>query len=83
MSDHEACYDRQIPELCGLVEESIGANRKAVELLTKALPRLEHHVGTVNGVSTEKYGRETELLGGTGHVNIFREHHAEMQHVLC
>ena len=49
--DLEACYDRQIPELCGLVEESIGANRKLVKLLTKLLPRFEHHVGTVNGVS--------------------------------
>ena len=42
-----------MPELCGLVEESTCANLKAVKLLTKALPRHEHHVGTVNGVSKE------------------------------
>ena len=52
-SDLEAWYDRQFPELCGLVEESIGANRKAVKLLTKVCPRLECHVGKVNGVSNE------------------------------
>ena len=31
MSDVEACYDNKIPELCGLVEESIGDNQKAIK----------------------------------------------------
>ena len=66
MSDLEACYDRQTPKLCGLVEEHIVANRKAVKLLTKMLPRFEHHVGTVNGVSKEKHGGVKELLDVTG-----------------
>ena len=39
-SDLEACYDRQLPELCGLVEESLGANRKMFTLVAKVLPRL-------------------------------------------
>ena len=69
--DLEACYDRQLPELCSLVEESVGANRKVVKLVTKVLPRVEHHVGTVNGVSKEKYGGEKYLLGGTGQGNVF------------
>ena len=29
----KACYDRQMPELCGLVEGTIGANRNAIELI--------------------------------------------------
>ena len=57
-SDLEACYDRQSPELCGLIEEYLGANRKVVKLVSKVLPRFEHHVGTVNGVSKDKHGGE-------------------------
>ena len=56
VSDLEASYDRQLPELCGLVEESLGANRKVVKLVSKVLPRLEQHVGTVNGISKDKHG---------------------------
>ena len=51
ISDLEACHDRKILELCGLVEESIEANRKVIKLLTKVLPRFENHAGTANGVS--------------------------------
>ena len=51
MSDLEVCCDRQMPELCGLVQESIVANRKAVIILTKVFPRLDHHMGKVNEVS--------------------------------
>ena len=35
------------------------------------LPRLEHHVGTINGVSKEKHGGEKDMLGGTGQGNVF------------
>ena len=47
----EACYDWKTPELCALVEETIGANRKAIKIIKKVLPRLEHHVRMANGVS--------------------------------
>ena len=82
MSNLEASYDRQIPELHGLVEESIGANIKVINLLTKVLPRLEHNVGTANGVSKDNYGGKKELLGGTRQGNIFQEWNAEMFHAL-
>ena len=71
MSDLEAFYDRQLPELCGLVEESLGANRKVVTLVSKVLTRLEHHVGTVNGVSKDKHGGEKDVLGRIGQGNVF------------
>ena len=53
MSDLEAYYDRQIPDLCGVAEETIWANRKAAKLKTKALPRMEHHAGTDNEASNK------------------------------
>ena len=66
VSDLEVHYDRQLPELCGLVEESLGANRKVCKLMSKVFPRLEHHIGTVNSVSKNKHGGEIDMLGGTG-----------------
>ena len=60
-----------MPELCGLVEESIGSNQNVVKLLTKMLPRFKHHAGTVNGFVSEKYGGANESLGKIGQGNIF------------
>ena len=37
----ESHYGRQISELCEVVEEVIGENRKGFRLITKVLPRLE------------------------------------------
>ena len=67
--DLETCCDRQISELCGLVEESIGANRKVIKLLTMVLPRCEHLVGTANSASTDKC-RGFFLLGRIGKGNV-------------
>ena len=70
-SDLEACYDRKIQELCEIVEESIGSNLKVIKLLKKMLPRFEHHLGTANGVNTDKHRGKNELLGGIGQGNMF------------
>ena len=32
ISDLEACYDRQIPSIGGIVEEALGVNRDAIQL---------------------------------------------------
>ena len=42
-----------------------------INLLTKVLPALDHHVGTVNRISADKHGRKYDLLGRTGQGNIF------------
>ena len=60
MADLEYYYDRKIPELCGLVEESIGSNRKLIKVLIKELSMLENHTGMFNGVSKEK--REGRMI---------------------
>ena len=68
----EACCDRQMPELCGVVEEIIWANRKAAKWITKELPRIKHYVGTANRTITKIRRDENELLEGTGQGNFFR-----------
>ena len=66
VSDLEACCDRQLPNIGGIVEESISANREVIKLITKVLPRYNHFIGTKHGVSKDSYSRMNEYLGGTG-----------------
>ena len=66
MSDLEAYYDRQIPELCGLMEETVRATKKAVKLITKVLTLMKNHAGTANRVSAKSYCGKKMLIGGIG-----------------
>ena len=67
----EAFYDRQLPNIGGIAEESIGVNRGAITLFAKVLPRHGHHAGSSHGVNAESCGGEHALLGGTGQGNVF------------
>ena len=49
-SDLEACCDRQLPNIGGIVEELVGANREAIKLITKVLPRCKHFIRTTCGI---------------------------------
>ena len=42
VSDLEVCYNTQLPNIGGAVEEHIGANRESTEHVTKVLPQCEH-----------------------------------------
>ena len=39
LTDLQLCYDRQLPNLGSIIQESIGYNRNAMELFTKLIPR--------------------------------------------
>ena len=69
ISDLKACYDRQLPNLGCLVQESVGVERKAAKIFAKVLPIMKHHVCTDFGISKDTYGSQTERLGGTGQGN--------------
>ena len=58
MSDLEACYDRQLPNIRGIVAESVGVNRNMMNILSKVLPKCDHYVGAAHGISTLCYGGE-------------------------
>ena len=60
-----------MPNVGGIVEESIGVNREAIKLITKALPRCKQFIRMTCGVSKDIYGGMNWLLGGTGQGNIF------------
>ena len=78
MIDLIACYDRQLAEIGSIVEESIGIERKPIQLIAKVLPIIEHHICTSFGASEEFYrGVNNKQVGmGQGHitsVNIYRD----------
>ena len=69
ISDLEAFYDIQLPKIGGVVEESVGVNRKAIKLVKKGLHRSKHYVGTSYGISEQSYAGDDTFLGGTGQGN--------------
>ena len=67
ISNLKACYDRQLPNIECLAEESAGVERKPAKLFAKLLPIMNHFVCTSFGISDEHYGSNEFKLGGTGH----------------
>ena len=58
-----------------MVEESVGANREVIKLITKALLWCKHFVGTTYGIRKDSYGGMNALLEGTGQGNVcFRKY---------
>ena len=79
ISDLEACYDRQLPNIGCLIEESVGVEREPALLFAKILPVMEHHICTSFGISKEFYGSKEFKLGGqakgTPYLVLFIEIH--------
>ena len=71
MSDLEACYDSQLPNMGGKVEESIGVNRKAIKIVNKVLPWCKHLLGIDHDLSKDSYEEINEWLGKIGQKNTF------------
>ena len=70
-TDLKSCYNRQLANVSGIVEESVGRNRAAIKLYTKLMPRFKRYVSTGYGVSDNYYGGECQQLARTGQGNKF------------
>ena len=81
MTDLKACYDRQLVEVGGIPEESVGRDRAAIKLITKVIPNWNHYVSVACGISEKSYGGKDNKLAGTGQGNRFQVMSAEMHHV--
>ena len=68
--DLEAYYDWLLPNIGSIVQESIGAERNIMQLLTKVILQFEHHIYTSYRISTAYYGGLVELLASTGQGNM-------------
>jgi hypothetical protein len=68
--DLEACYDRQLPNIIGIIEEAVRIDRKAIKLITKVLPRMEYFMYMKFGISEQSYGSEDNQYISTGQGNV-------------
>ena len=65
-TDLKLYYDRQLPNLGSIVEESVVRKRKPMILYTKIMPKFRKYVSTGYGISCEYYGGEIKELAGIG-----------------
>ena len=62
MTDLEACYNRQLLNIGNIMQESVGVERRVMQLLTKVIPCFEHYTCMSFGPSKEFYGELLELV---------------------
>ena len=60
MTDLEAYYNWQLPEVSGLIQESVGVTRKAIKTIVQIILTLNHYICTYFGVRNKKYSRESD-----------------------
>ena len=46
MTNLQAYYDRQLPKIGAIVEESVGIEHKPIQLIVKVLPIMKHYIFT-------------------------------------
>ena len=71
ITDLQSCYDRQLAEIGGILEESVGHDRAAMKIISKVIPNWKHYICTGFGISESYYGGENDRLAGTGQGNRF------------
>ena len=71
ITDMQSCYDRQLAEIGGILEESVGRDRAVMKLISKVIPKWRHYICTGFGISDFYYGGENDPLAGTGQGNRF------------
>ena len=64
--DLKSCYDRQLPNLGSIVEESVGRKRKPMILYTKIMLKFRKYVSTGYGISSKYYSGKIRELAETG-----------------
>ena len=71
MMDLEACYNRQLLLVLGLMQKSIGVNCSVVKVISNIIPRFRHFVCTYYGIAKTNYKCKNEELTNDGQGNIF------------
>ena len=70
LSNLEAFYNRQIPSIGCIVEESLGVNRSAAKVISKTIEAFNYKVCTSFSASPISYGGKDKQLVGANQVNI-------------
>ena len=72
LTDLQSCYGRELVIFFGAAEEVAGSERWDMQLFTKLMQRLEHHVDPRHGISEEFCGRYFDLMGGLGQGPMYK-----------
>ena len=51
MTYFKSACDRKLPDIGGMLEKPVGADRNGIKVMTKVIPNWEHHVSTGHGIS--------------------------------
>jgi len=62
----EAYYDCQLPNLGSIIKESVRVERKCIALITKVLSIMNHYVCILFGISKQSYSSKEEEIASTG-----------------
>ena len=63
-TDLGSCYDGQLSNVRGVVEEAVGVERMSIKLLTKITPWLNYFTNTNFRISEETHGGRNDPLVG-------------------
>jgi len=66
LTNLKSYYDRQLPNLVSIIEESTSIERAPIKLFTKVLPRFKRYICTGYRISSRYYGRPTDPTGRMG-----------------
>ena len=70
MLDLEACHDRQMPAISGIVRELLGVDRYAIQLTTNVVSTFRHFISAGFRLSDKSHGGLKEELVGTRQRNM-------------
>ena len=70
LSDLEACYNRQMPAIGGMVEGALGVNRRAINAIVTTVSTFKYFAGTGFGISKESHRGKCKKLIETRQGNI-------------
>ena len=63
ITDLEAYYNRQLPNVSYLIQESVGFRRKGIKTIVNVITKFKYHVHTNFGISRSFYrGERIELV---------------------
>ena len=71
LTDLKSYYDCQLVNIRALIEESIGVNKNAMQLMNRIIPRWKDYISTAFGISQKYYGEDENIIVETREGNKF------------
>ena len=66
LTNLKACYNRQLPNIASIIEESTGIEWNPIKLFIKVISWFKRYVYTSFGISSDFYGELSDKTGRIG-----------------